>query len=638
MAASPTSPTSKPFPPTTLASPEDQRALRQFQKLDELTHLSAALTGPSRSTRIELISNDQWHQLHETRNRELTTVKRTLKQKNPSDWTKQEFVGAVSGKVNQFVIDFLNLFLKDDDATSFIELDRDLTAISTGLPIRKTVAGDRGPTFIAEGLGMCAEPWNPFVLKWSDPFEVAGNELYQAVDDILKEETPPLDFFAVPGNSSFDLMRGRIFSPKEMRNMGAEGSRQFQEVFSHIHDHFHLQPKLPATDKQTVMRLEKINGQNLPDYVRDHYKNLNAGEKASLFRRLGKLALLDLLFGHNDRLITLDPTLEDDQNLPANLGNIMVSHPPDRGFVLYVIDNGVNTELCEIKGQELYLELLKRILSSPQFCDTLSNHVADAMNNCLMEMKGTQVFLEELKTIGERHLAEGIAKMDEIIGNTLGPRWFGDTATVLRTRERLAQMMPGFSETIDQRVRTYMTSRDNRGLERSSRTSITEDRMCSPERFGTPESLSHLIRALSQHCNGTPEDEQFFKTIVLPMRHDSDQIQEVFDKVFEIRKLGLSPERLSDLQRSIGKCQRTLFPESKEMQPVSSTAQLPLCPTPVDPSPTRLSSLSRVTSLPRFGQRQPSLSLSFLGEPDARGETPILPSPIKPATTVDKGS
>lgn len=374
-----------------------------------------------------------------------------------------------------------------------------------------------------------------YVLKWTDQLEIASNRLYSALSQALSEDASQhsSSFFSVPKVTAFHGnqigLRATTFS------VGPETSLRLSSIFKSIHQHFIPQAKklssptsTTETDKTTsplcIAQFEKIEGQNLSDFFISHYSQLNLKEKESLFRRLGRLAFLDLALGQTDRLAQVRKEEEDEDQFAfsesANLENIMIQRF-NEGFALFAIDNGIKPSLCNPDEASLYLTFLQETLSSPDFVLNFAQTVQKSLVSALEELEGTRPCLVDLrKSTYLDSVSQGIEKMQKTLQTEIIPKW--NSSEQNEFKSRLDKTQPGFSAIISKQLEQIRSTKKSPPKELQSLDHTKLD-----------EETKRLTR-IAQHAP-TPTSPEF-KKIICPHRDANPKLETLYGLVHEIQK------------------------------------------------------------------------------------------------------
>lgn len=617
-----------------------QQTLDELEELDRLTELNSALTGPSRAKIFEIISADEWSLLRKKREENLQRVLDAFPLCCRAA-SKEEFIDEMARHTNDFVLRYLETHLTElpESGNQFY---KDLGTIAPNPPLVKTLKGNCGPTFCAVYPRWAyrtqlhperkTEDGVACILKWTHSYEIASHRLYEAFATGFTgvRGSYPDEFFCVPKMIAFDQNSDCMDEGHGLHKVEKKTATKLKSLFESLTQNYHQQPKITPPSLPIVMRQEKVKGQNLSDFIRNRYTSLTLPQKKSLFRRIGRMAFLDFVLGHNDRLVPVETMSCAFGNNDANLGNLMVCEAPD-GFGLFAIDNGINAHLCNPENQRVYLNLLSTVLSSNQFDKILSEQVKIGIKESLNQESGLEIFNEDLETIGREHIQKGLKQMDSLMTQSLGRAWSSPSNDPLKTH--LEELHPGMPTIIDDRIRVATTS----ALERSSPDSLDFNKSHGSRqtplnasvilqeedlRQGTP--IINLLWTINQHCRGSLEDTQFFNGAVVPLKDEVPAIQTIYDLFYKIRNEGVSnKEDLISLKTLTEEVLRNHFGIQ-----VGHDSPMPhrSAPTPSDtPNPPR--ALSRLSFSSQLTDRDLTSPLHHQGPDQKLEESPYKQSP-----------
>lgn len=536
----------------------------EVEELDRLTELNSSLTGSSRSKIFELISAEEWSLLRHKRDGNISQVLATLPRCSLTP-TKDDFIAEMAQHTNDFVIAYLERHLTELPQ-SREQFSKDLKTIAPNPPIVKTLRGNCGPTFlVGYPRWRYNTPSDPTkktengiacILKWTDPIEIASHRLYEvfATGFTGIRGSYPEEFFCVPKMTAFDQRLNRVDECTGLQPIEEKTAVQFKKLFESLIENYHQQPKITPSSRPIIMRQEKVKGQNLADFIRNRYASLTLNEKQSFFRRIGRIAYLDFVLGHNDRFVPVNTMTCSFGNNEANLGNLMVCDAPN-GFGLFAIDNGINAHLCKPENQSAYLELLTRVLVSVEFDKILANQIKIAIQESLIEEEGHEIFSQDLDTIGLTQIQKGLKQMDVHMTQSLSKSWDSPSNAMLKAH--LEDLEPGMPRMIDERIQAACVSAFQRPPEEKallnpqSNPHLTPPNSAlhlqkEPSQVGTP--VINLLWTISQHCRGSLEDEKFFTEANVPLVDENTFIQTVYTLFHKIRNEGMNKEDLINLK------------------------------------------------------------------------------------------
>jgi hypothetical protein len=341
-------------------------------------------------------------------------------------------------------------------------------------PLIKSTRGDKGPTFLIKYTRINKSLDNTgksYVLKWTNPNELAANRIFAAFSAFLSFEKDPRQFcgFLVPKATSFDFNREvHQLTDGEELQLSHEISVKLKAIFTEIAQV--NEGEIHAHSVQ-IMLAERIDGENVLDFAMTKYKDLAFEEKAKFFQRLGRLAMLDLIFGNFDRLLQIDTTRAGEYCLvdySANLGNVMTVWSPECGHppILYAIDNGIEKDLIEdVKKRERYVFFLRTLMKDGKI-DTLTiakNIVASFKNTLLglmdesssADLKEVEIAIDpfskdlEIEKIVLDGLVSGLNEMEKWLKIRLIPLWNANEASELQ--KSLEKSLPGIIPALGER-------------------------------------------------------------------------------------------------------------------------------------------------------------------------------------------
>lgn len=180
--------------------------------------------------------------------------------------------------------------------------------------------------------------------------------------------------------------------------------------------------KSNQTHDAQLMLMEKVKGSNLIDFAQTKYEELKLVEKCDLFRKMGHLAMLDLLIGNTDRLIQTRYDTETKQyqldDLTANLGNLMIDWLPNEDKLpeLYAIDNGIKTELITDEMQiKAYNTFIQNQFENPNMIAPLADIIIYSIKTSFQDIA------ELLTEFSGYPLDQSLAKFEFIMNDLQNP-------------------------------------------------------------------------------------------------------------------------------------------------------------------------------------------------------------------------
>jgi len=308
-------------------------------------------------------------------------------------------------------------------------------------PIVPTKRGMNGPTFIVEY--PTEDGVRTFVLKWTTSTEIASNDIYAAFSNgFTRPGTMPPnrgDYstgFFVPVTSGILFDRGKhTLCDGRVRNIAREDATRIR---AHLIAIKQLHSAKKVDGKQIIFQ-QKIPGENFIDFILSNFSKLTPKLQSKFFKRLGRLALLDLLMGNLDRFIRFEVGARGYSfHSEANLGNIMVCIKEGTP-IIYAIDNAIEGALIhDDKEKRQYNQFLQKLFSNPEYPTLLAREMFKAIqgglgqardNNQLLDLKLIQKkqkeFVHSLETIGLPAFKRGIEQMCFLLKSSLLKKWGG---------------------------------------------------------------------------------------------------------------------------------------------------------------------------------------------------------------------
>ncbi len=317
--------------------------------------------------------------------------------------------------------------------TPISKLYKDTFSLQTFF-LQRTNKGQNGPTHLVSYTRKCNRDGQitvrSYVIKWTNWNEICSWRLYDLfAKNWIVPKAAALDFqkciHEKPDLSCVKL-NDRVANDLKQRFLGVVGQN--------IH----------PSDSQ-LMLMEKVKGANLIDFAQTKYPYLNMEEKHDLFRKMGQLAMLDLLYGNTDRLVQTNYDFKTEkyqlEDLTANLGNLMVHWVKDEGVPeLYAIDNGMKLELVtDEKHKEAYNTFIQdQVVKRPAVIYTIFSSIQKSFGDVA----------EQLSEKSSKPLKDSLKNFECILGD-------------LKTSHNLkAAMEKGFIETTNdfQKLLSHDTS------------------------------------------------------------------------------------------------------------------------------------------------------------------------------------
>ena len=287
-----------------------------------------------------------------------------------------------------------------------------------------------------------------YVLKWTTWNEVCCHRIYSAFSHGFMDPDR-IHTFAVPAAATIDL-EYRIHEAVDGSHTLLPSVDPLHETFSEI-----VRGVCPSRSKdhQQIMFIKRIRGENLFDFAKTKYQHLSSEQKANLFTRLGRIAMLDLLMGNLDRCNQVQYSAREQayflSDIESNLGNLMLqwSGSADESPLLYAIDNGIHPDLIEdVSKKEQYHRFLADHLRQPNMpelsAEQLSRSIINGISSlCEVDEEYYNVndhkalfkdFIQDLESFGKKKIALGIAQMYEMLDETHLPKWDGEEGHPLK--------------------------------------------------------------------------------------------------------------------------------------------------------------------------------------------------------------
>ncbi len=442
----------RPFP-TFLESPS--QVSKESKKLLRLVELNAALG--NRSSALQARAAQRLYDAAVTVvSEQLKALSETSPEKINLNEAKLSLKTTLERELGERYLPYLKDILYDlDDAQDvakiikcFHRLLKDKNAIPSS-PVKKSDKGVNGPTLLVNH----AHPsgYKSYVIKWTKWNELYSNHIFGVFSRDILEDFQKVSFLA-PQASGFDSFEALYERPDGVRSsMPIEMSEQIIDRLVSIAQ---ISSSSKTYDAGFVLFSERINGENLSDFVLTKYGRLSSPQKEALFQRIAELGMLDLLLGNMDRFIQIEfgsneeiGSQEEDtyhlETFEANLGNCIVFCPPDPESphatpLLYAIDNGIDPRLIEdIEHREAYLVFLNGLFTDPEkmedlLVENLINSCSRAIATCReheapafpvkdLESKIT-IFQEEVRTLGREPFRRGLQTMRAQLKESIIPR------------------------------------------------------------------------------------------------------------------------------------------------------------------------------------------------------------------------
>jgi hypothetical protein len=371
------------------------------------------------------------------------------------EWGVADLYKVREQKSTEKVIACVNLLLKD--AHSLV--------VS---PVKKSSLGEEGPTLLIN------YPRNDktkaYVVKWTNKNELCSHRVYEQMSTFFNHPEDGVGFLTTRG-TIFDFAKGvQELSDRNLHQLSAEETRCLQKNFKDLLSS--AAPEKKPKDREIFVS-DFIFGENLFDFAYTKYPLLTSEQKVTLFTRLARLALLDLLVGNLDRLIRVEQNKGQYSldAVEANLGNVMLvwrqemEEPPR----IYAIDNTMNAKLLSDPAEKvLYNEFLTRLCSDTLMVELLANNMLDCILGALVTQvddsgknvrevrEKLKVFQEDLRSIGRSAFVSGLHQMTAYLKTRLIPEWNQEEGASLRAY--LEAIAPEFLISLQERLDIFHSS------------------------------------------------------------------------------------------------------------------------------------------------------------------------------------
>jgi hypothetical protein len=352
----------------------------------------------------------------------------------------------------------------DESVPLFI---RDLKSTPT-CPLVRAQRGFKGPTFLVSFSSYTAsamENHQAYVMKWTGWNEICSNKIYAFFSCYEKDISCG---FLVPPSIGIDFEKHlHQSSDGKLTILSSDDCSTIRENFIDVTE-IHNLNRVSIENKQ-LMLSKRIQGANLIDFIITQYSDLSKLEKEKIFKRFGRLALLDVILGNLDRIVQIDRKegKYDLRHMEVNLGNVMIRSSVDQPPKVYAIDNELDSHLIfSDSDRKSYLHFLQNLFSSkdrgssalmqsiiPSFISALHSQVDDLEGNLTEARKKLKVFEEDLLIVGEESIRQGIKEMDLWLQNTLIPNWEADQTNALK--QSIIDVLPELFSAIDERIKLF---------------------------------------------------------------------------------------------------------------------------------------------------------------------------------------
>lgn len=609
--------------------------IKEANKLHRLVSLSSHLSGSSKSRNwLEFTSKEDLENLRKTRNLNLNSILVPLNPhftdaaKKPSPPPLSDLLGILERKVSNVALAFLKDSLTDDPK-AIAQLYHDLKAINTAPPMQKTLAGKNGPTFIVsypliskskESSQQNSNDGVSCVLKWTDDAEITAHRFFEAFATgfQFKRNLYERECFFVPKLTYFDLNKGMLLERNRTYSLSENEKKCLQEQLNgSVIDYQLPKPNFNGANK-LIARLEKVSGKNFPEFAQADFPGLSDEVKASLFRRLGKIAFLDFVLGNTDRLFSIDTQTVTLGNYEANLDNLMLQSL-DEGVAIFLIDNAIDPFFLEGDFKERYLTLIKDTFTAPDFSTILAKSVVEGISQGMSEIRNSAEFRRDLNQFGLENIQKGLEEMKDAFQAQVSE--FMPNSKPLDTY--CAGLNKEISDVISERIRTVSSilkkpktltqeiispeftnpnftmerSPENHSIHFSLNDSFNLSFSGSPSKWRLPPEapLKNFLWEISNHCKGTQEDVLFFQTILipdLPAEYLSESVNSIISILCEIKNIS-DPRRRFQKMLELNKLVKLVLESelhipNRNLSPLNGAV----------PSPLKTRNLSSATEAP----------------------------------------
>jgi hypothetical protein len=337
-------------------------------------------------------------------------------------------------------------------------------------PVQISRAGTRGPTLLVHFLRLNSErqtETRTSVIKWTSGNEIQTHRVCLAFSKILFTgfRVPSIHYsivFPPETNPGIELPEGEFLSLS-----GSEMAAKLEANYRALREACKSEVN---PENSRILIAERIQGQNMIDFIQRSYATLRLEQKNKFFERIGRLAFLDLaIIGTFDRLVQVTFQADNDEwsldnDLEANLDNIMTDWTPNSEDppVLFAIDNLTLEELLEKNPHKRgkYCDFLKCLLKSETMVSDVASHIMNNLVNALCDISTDPgspgaLFKADVQKLGPPLFAAGIAQMDQSLRSDLIPAWLRDA----HLHAYLKGSNPELFEGLQERATTYMDIR-----------------------------------------------------------------------------------------------------------------------------------------------------------------------------------
>lgn len=260
----------------------------------------------------------------------------------------------------------------------------DEVASSVTPPLSLSKRGLNGPTcFVSysDTQFLHSRDWpRSAVFKWTGLEEKLSTEIYKAISNVLD---PSIRFY-VPRSTYMDFDRKKYIGIGGVEEeCSTERSLQIEQGFRLLTHMASVGSRERDITAHGVLLSEKIQGSTLFDFIQGPYKNLTIRQQKELFKSIGVLSLVDLVFIQEDRLLPLTSSFSEfSPRGVGNLGNLMFVPPKNEDDlpILYAIDNDI---FDHEEGKASYHSFFADFISTEDMSKNLSDTVLTCLNNSL---------------------------------------------------------------------------------------------------------------------------------------------------------------------------------------------------------------------------------------------------------------
>ena len=349
---------------------------------------------------------------------------------------------------------------------------KDVACLSIS-PVQRSKKGLNGPTLLvsySEEKNNRDVQLEEYVIKWVKPDEIPSNRIYSVFQ--------ANQLFLIPAVGGVNFHNNIHESMTcECTVMDLAQNEQLKKNFLELAKSYASLDEDEGPTENQVMVAERVCGANVVDFALTKYEYLNPKQKEDFFKRLGALALLDLLIGNSDRLAKAEKSFKTGayelSDLESNLGNVMIEWRDIKQDepIVYAIDNGMDPDLYLNPGeQEKYLLFLKTLFSSPNWSVQIGKSIAKSMQSALRmqaddessanveEMKAKFALLsQDLDGMAVDALIAGVEEMAQKLESSLLPKWESDEC--MTVRQSLRSTAPNLLSGVQTRFETFQKTR-----------------------------------------------------------------------------------------------------------------------------------------------------------------------------------